>query len=131
MLHITKLITCYIKSYFYQLLTYWSTQTKGDLHCNKKKLLTLPFCDELFVILEIYCEGMFIYMRPVDGEAYIIANVVLFDWHKYELVDHNYLLLITKFQISFQQQSASRNEQQVNFLFWTLPLACFWSIRTI
>ena len=28
-------------------------------------------------------------MRPVDGEAYIIANyidVALFDWHKYELV---------------------------------------------
>ena len=56
-------------------------------------------------------------MIPVDAEAYIIANAVLFDWHKYELVDHNYLLLITKFQISFQQQSASRNEQQVNFLF--------------
>ena len=56
-------------------------------------------------------------MRPVDGEAYIIVNVVLFDWHKYKLVDHNYLLLITKFEISFQQQSAYRNEQQVNFLF--------------
>ena len=46
---------------------------KGDLFCNKKKkLLTLPFCDELCVILEIYCEEMFIYIRPVDGEDILL-----------------------------------------------------------
>ena len=50
------------------------------------KLLTLPFCDAVFVILEINCEGMFFNMSAVDGKGYIMANGVLLIKIKYELV---------------------------------------------
>ena len=95
------------------------------------KLLTLPFCVALFVILKVCFEGMFVHIRSHDGEACIIANNAIFYWLKYDMVVSHLFIVNNKCQMSFQQQSSSRNEQQVNFLFWILPLACFWSIRTI
>ena len=88
--------------------------------------MTLPF------VMRYLLSSRFIVKQCLftDGEDYII-ELLLFYWLKYELVISHHLSSITNFKISFQQQSASRNEQQVNFLFWILPLACFWIIRTI